>query len=92
MAKKERRETPLELSPDWPNEPSPDHAGETARLITLGLLEAMNGRSIRSVAKAAELNEGTLRRLISGQSWPDVRTIARLERALDVKIYRRIGD
>lgn len=90
MAKKERRETPIELSSDWPNARSSDHAGETARLLALGLLEAIDGRSIRSVAKAADLNESTLRNVLSGTSWPDLRTIARLEHALDVDLYQRI--
>ncbi|WP_197052990.1 helix-turn-helix domain-containing protein [Microbacterium hominis] len=41
------------------------------------------------MASAAGLDEGTLRRILAGERWPDVRTAALLEEALQKPLYPR---
>lgn len=84
---KAQRESPADLSPSWPDTPSLDPAGETARLLANNLRRSMGKASIRSVAHTAGLDEGTLRNVLSGARWPDLRTIARLEDALGVPLW-----
>jgi hypothetical protein len=61
-----RRETPAELTEAWPDTPSRDSSGETARKFALNLREAIRDRSVRSVADVAGINEGTIRNVLSG--------------------------
>ena len=82
-----RRESPFELTESWPDVPSTDPAGEKARLFVLNLRGAIGERSVRSVAKDADLDEGTVRRVLAGAAWPDLHTIARIEQALGVSLY-----
>lgn len=82
-----RRESPFELTESWPDSPSPDPAGETARRLAVNLRSAIGERSLRSVANAAGIDEATLRKVLSGAAWPDLRTIARLESALSASLY-----
>lgn len=73
-----RRETPAELTESWPDVPSRDPAGETARQFVLNLRAAIGGRSVRSVARDAGIDEGTIRNVLRGAVWPDIHSVARL--------------
>ncbi|MCR2825017.1 hypothetical protein [Microbacterium sp. zg.Y909] len=84
-----RRESPFELTESWPDAPSSDSAGETARQFVLNLRSALGERSVRAVAEHAVLDEATVRRVLSGAAWPDLRTVARLEEALGTRLYPR---
>ncbi|WP_374679323.1 helix-turn-helix domain-containing protein [Microbacterium wangruii] len=84
-----RRESPSELTPSWPDAPSSDPAGETARQFVLNLRCGLGERSVRAVAEQAGLDEATVRRVLSGAAWPDLRTVARLEDALGARLYPR---
>lgn len=86
MARTERA-APAELTPCWPESPSPDHAAEQARMFAVNLRAAIGEQSMRSVARAADVDEGTIRRVLSGATWPDLRTIALLEKALEQRLY-----
>ncbi|MGO1849696.1 helix-turn-helix domain-containing protein [Microbacterium sp.] len=86
-----KRPSPFDLTDSWPSVPSSDHAAEQARLFALNVQTALHGQSQRAVARAAGLNEGTLRHVLSGSAWPDLRTIAELERALGCELYPRTG-
>ncbi|MFJ6680202.1 helix-turn-helix domain-containing protein [Microbacterium sp. NPDC091382] len=44
---------------------------------------------MRGIARDAGIHEKTLRQIIAGATYPDVRTVARLERALQVPLYPR---
>ncbi|GAA1545989.1 hypothetical protein GCM10009803_27410 [Microbacterium ginsengiterrae] len=89
-----RRESPSELTESWPDAPSPDPAGEIARRFVLNLVDAIGEQSVRSVAHRAAVDEATVRHIISGTAWPDLRTVARLEDGLAVPLYpmRSSGD
>lgn len=78
------RSRPRELSPSWPDVESVDRHAEVARQYALSLRSAIGDRSIRSVARDAGLDEGTLRRVLAGQSWPDLNTVSRLSECLGV--------
>lgn len=81
-----KRARPAELTKSWPDSASSDAAGEVARLMVLNLRAAMGATSIRGVARAAGLNEATVRKVLAGEVWPDVRSVARLEEALGVRL------
>lgn len=81
------RLAPFELTAAWPTTPSWDVAGEKARLLALNLRSALGTASIRSIADKAGLDERTLRNILSGAKWPDLRTIALLEAALKVSLW-----
>lgn len=89
MARKETRATPAMLYTPWPDEPSTDPVGEAARRFALNLKAAIGERSVREVAREAGLDEGTIRKVLRGESWPDLRTIWKLESALDLPLYSR---
>lgn len=89
MARKETRATPAMLSPEWPDHPSTDPAGEAARRFALNLKAAIGDRAVREVSRAAGLDEGTIRKILRGESWPDLRTIWKLESSLDAQLYFR---
>lgn len=89
MARKEARATPAMLSAEWPSEPSADAVGEAARRFTLNLNAAIGERSVREVARAAGIDEGTIRKILLGESWPDLRTIRKLESSLETQLYVR---
>ncbi|PRA82083.1 helix-turn-helix transcriptional regulator [Microbacterium sp. MYb66] len=82
-----QRATPADLSPSWPNSPSTEPEGEVARLLALRLEATIPYRSVRKVADIAGVDEGTIRNIVSGSRWPDLRTIVRLEEALGVALW-----
>lgn len=86
-----QRPSPASLTDSWPEAPSTDVAGENARLFAITLRLAIDGRSIRSIADAAGLDEGTIRKILSGSSWPDLRTITLLENALRQALWPQYG-
>lgn len=83
------RGLPAESSKNWPEERASSEDAEVARLIVVNLLAAAGGRAMRGIARDAGIDEKTLRQLIAGASYPDVRTVARLESALRVPLYPR---
>ena len=57
-------------------------AGLSTRLNT-----KIGDRSIRHIARQADLSPQTILNTLNGTSWPDLRTIARLETALDADLW-----
>lgn len=89
MEPKERRASPATLSPKWPDQPSTNPAGEAARRFAVNLRAAIGDKPVRAVAREAGIDEGTIRKILVGQSWPDLRTIWGLESALGAELYTR---
>jgi hypothetical protein len=85
--RKPPRPSPASLTTEWPYVASSDPAGEKARQFVLNLLQALDGRSVRSVSVDANLDEATVRRVLAGAAWPDLHTIAALEIALERSLY-----
>lgn len=84
------RAKPAALAPaPWPDVASKDPIGEVARRFTLNLRTAVGTRSIRSVAEASDIAHTTLLSVLAGQAWPDLETIAKLERGLRADLWPR---
>lgn len=47
----------------------------------------LRGRSKADVARRADLERSTLYDLLSGQTWPDAITLAKLEEVLDTRLW-----
>ncbi|MCY7288366.1 MAG: helix-turn-helix domain-containing protein [Cryobacterium sp.] len=82
MSPRPARAVPAKLCVDWPAVPSDDAVAEVARQLVVNLREAMGGRSIREVASATDVDRATIGALLVGKSWPDIVTLAKLERGL----------
>ena len=73
--------------PDGPMTPdAPPYAVVTAEVVRR-YRAAAGGRSLRSVATAAGIDPTSLSRMLSGETVPDVHTVAVLEAALDVALW-----
>jgi hypothetical protein len=82
------RPRPVELAPGWPDTPSQDAAGESARQFASNLRAAIGPASIRSVAREAAIHHLTILNILNGSTWPDLYTVAKLEIALGVRLWR----
>jgi hypothetical protein len=78
---------PRELVPDWPDGVATDPIGEVARVFAANLRRAIGQRSIRAAAEACDTNHATLISILEGRAWPDMETIAKLERGLDAALW-----
>lgn len=75
-------------SGEWPTgridgPPEAKYAAEVSRRLR----EAIGERTLRSVAREAGLDHTTVRAVVEGERWPDLITVARLEQALDVRLW-----
>ncbi|GAA0430064.1 helix-turn-helix domain-containing protein [Leifsonia naganoensis] len=66
----------------WPTRKRSDPVSETARIFSNNLRAAIDGWGYRELGRAAGLDHNTIRKILAGESWPDLATIARLERVL----------
>lgn len=82
-----RRAQPSSRVIDWPDVASDDPTVEVARLLAIGLREAMAGRSAREVAKICGLNQSTVSAVLNGTVWPDIYTTVLLEDGLGVNLW-----
>jgi len=82
------RAKPVALAPSpWPEVPSGDPVGEVARRFAVNVRREVGMRSIRSVAEASGITHTTLLSVLAGQVWPDLETIAKLERGLNARLW-----
>ena len=82
MSPRPARAVPAELCVDWPTVASDDAVAEVARQLAVNIREAMGGRSIREVASVTDVDRATIGAILVGKSWPDIVTLAKLERRL----------
>lgn len=59
---------------------------EHARMISIRLAGAMDGRAVTEVAESADLARSTIYDLIGGRTWPDLISLGKLEVALDIEL------
>ena len=84
------RDKPSSIAPaPWPKVPSPDPIAEIARQLAINLRDTIDSQSIRSVALKTGVNHVTILRILAGQVWPDLITIAKLELGLDAYLWPR---
>lgn len=89
------RSLPREGCPDWSHEfvfdaslfDLPDVAIAVA--FARNLREAMDGRSGREVGRLTGVDFTAINKILRGQTWPDMRTIALLEAGLGVDLWPR---
>lgn len=81
------RPKPNQLAPDWPAVSSEDPIGEVARNFVSNLRDAIGDQSVRSVAKATGVSHTTIQQVLRGDAWPDLYTIAKLERGLGILLW-----
>ena len=77
-----RRLSPCARVSGWPNEPSADADVEVARRLAVNLGDAIAGRSIREIGRIAGVDPVAIGRVLRGETWPDLQTVARLEAGL----------
>ena len=77
---------------DWPRGLLEEGAPPEAKFvmeIARRLKEACEGRSERSVARAADVDRKTITNILNGDTWCEVPTIYRLEKALQIHLWQR---
>ena len=73
---------------EWPDG-SVDGPAEVryAQQLAIRLRDAIGGRSLREIARAARVDHTTISAIMAGRRWADMVTIARLETALGVRLW-----
>jgi transcriptional regulator with XRE-family HTH domain len=66
---------------------SVDNSGEVARRFALNVREALAGRSLRDAEKITGVDHSTIQAILQGKTWPDLDTIAKLERGFGVVLW-----
>lgn len=64
-----------------------DNSAEVARRLALNVREAMGSLSLRAAAELTEVDHSTIQGLLTGRAWPDLETIARLEKGFGVSLW-----
>ena len=73
--------------PDGPFRPEAPPEVYLAAALANRLKAATRGESIRYIAKLSDLSPQTILNIQNGTSWPDLRTIARLETVFDYRLW-----
>ena len=66
---------------------SPDPSGEVARRFARNLRAAIGENSLRHAAKLTGVDHSTIQSILQGRVWPDLETIAKLERGFDTSLW-----
>jgi transcriptional regulator with XRE-family HTH domain len=66
---------------------SVDNSGEVARRFALNVRDALAGRSLRDAEKLTGVDHSTIQAILQGKTWPDLDTIAKLERGFGVLLW-----
>jgi hypothetical protein len=75
----------------WPSRELEDPTAEIARRFVLNVRDRIGSSSLRSIDKATGVDHNTLARVLAGETWPDLVTIARLERGLRANLWPGIN-
>jgi len=78
---------------DWPDgRASGPMAVEHARGLAKNLARAIGEESLRSVARRAEVDHTTIAAVLVGDRWADLVTVAKLEQALEARLWPDLVD
>lgn len=82
------------VSGDWPHARLDDNVGaNVGQAFAAQLQAAIEGMSLREVERRTGVDHTTVVKIVSGVSWPDLITIAKLEAGLDRDLWPgRCGD
>lgn len=81
------RLTPRALCADWPRVTSTDVVGEVARKFAVNVLAAIGERSLRDIEMVTGVDHSAIAKVLAGESWPDLATIAKLEIGMNVRLW-----
>lgn len=81
------RAAPNTWSTDWPDAPCGDPTAEVARLLAQRLSAALDGRSLRAAKAVTGVDHAIISKILNGQVWPDIATLARLEAGLGTDLW-----
>jgi len=81
------RSSPRERSESWPDVKSEDPSGEIARQFSVNLRDAIGALSLRAASVRTGVDHSTILSILQGRVWPDLDTIAKLERGLGVNLW-----
>ena len=83
------REPPRTFSSSWPEIQCEDHIAEKARLLAINIKPITERDGIRTIARRTGVAHSILSRIISGDTWADTHTLARLEHNLNTALWPR---
>lgn len=86
---RQKRAAPKTWSADWPSEPCSDPVAEVLREVALNLTVVAAGRSNREISRLTGVPHTVIGDVLSGESWVEAATIARLELGLDQAVWPR---
>lgn len=76
------------VSGDWPTaQLDGDPAAEAAQEFTVRLAAAAGALSLRGVEAATGVDHDTVARILRGDTWPDIATVANLEHGLEADLW-----
>ena len=83
------RKTPAEHFPDgaWPDGATDDPAARVAAAFASRLRTAAAGRSYRQLEAVTGVDHTAIAKTLTGATWPDLATIAKLEHGLDTDLW-----
>lgn len=75
-------------SGEWPAaQLDGDPAAQVAQRLASRLAAAVDGRSLRAVERATGVDHDTVARILRGDTWPDIATVAHLEHGLGADLW-----
>jgi len=81
------RKVPRDWCTRWPDVVSDSELGEVARRFTIKLRSIVDELGMVNVERATRVHHATMRRILDGDVWPDMETIAKLELGLRVSLW-----
>jgi len=76
------------VSGEWPHaQLDGDHAAEAAQQFAARLVTAAAQRSLRTIEAVTGVDHATVSRILSGDVWPDIATVAHLEHGLETDLW-----
>lgn len=72
---------------EWLVTKRPDPVQEVARLFVLNVHAAMGDMSVRALGRISGVDHNTLRKVLSGDGWPDMIVVAKLEIAFQRPLW-----
>lgn len=87
------RPAPRELTDSWPDQRiTQDPAAEAIRLFVLRVRDVAGDSSLRHIASRCGLNHAAVGKVLSGEAWPDARTVALMEMGLEARLWPHVTD